>query len=220
MHKLISESVDEQNHEYENALLEVCYNFPQMNHVDLVEVGGNHDGLLAKEMRSRGGTVEMWNRCDYNLSTLKGYQSAVNRLSEIRPHHLLLSPPSSSYHSINHCELSPHKRDHNIKQLKWCRQIWCNQVKLALLQLELGGHVHLSHPEQSTTWQAMSHEDPHTQELLRRTQHVSFDLCSDGFTDPQGHLIKKELRIQTSDSNMANLFNHGCQGNHAHSKIE
>ena len=196
--QLIKDSLQQEHEEYRQAVAAVTTSYPQRYRVDLLEVGCTAGQIeLQKAIEGKRGCYERWSRHDYDLSDKRGYDKAASKLAQLLPRHLLLTPPSSVFvdnHTTTATQLPAHQR-----QLVSGKRIWRNSVRLALHQLNLGGQVHLHHPEDSRAWKLMASEDPKTAELLRRTQRVHHNECIDNLKDDMQVPVDKAHRFQTSD---------------------
>ena len=113
-----------------------------LNHrgdTDLIEAFCSHDSMMTKVARQTGMKAERWTIDDYDLSSEKGYLLAEQRLRQLRPRRLWLSPECGPFSQLQNAnQRTPEqiadltkKREQGLKQWKSC-------MRLAWVQLELG----------------------------------------------------------------------------------
>jgi len=196
--QVIRESIKLQHEEYQQAVAAVTTNYPTRYRTDLLEVSCTAGQVnLQKAIENKKGSYERWSRHDFDLSDKRGYDRAATRLAQLLPRHLLLTPPSSVF--VDTPTTAVTQSTAHQRHLVSGKRQWRNSVRLALHQLNLGGHVHFHHPEDSRAWKLMKDEDPNTAELLRRTQRVHHNECIDNLKDDLQIPVDKAHRFQTSD---------------------
>ncbi len=144
--------------------------------IDLVETSCSYDSLLTKVAQLHGMTTERWKIDDYDLSTESGLAKAEQRLRSIRPRRLWLSP--------EHGPVVPEQ--------------WRSCMRLAWVQLELGGYFYIEQPQTCVTWNL---KDTLTRQLLDRLSSSCIrDLCFDDLKHPRsGKPLQRSTRIQSND---------------------
>ena len=113
-------------------------------------------------MLSRSAHVERWNRQEFNLATEEGYQKATSRLRDVRPHHLLLTPPVTTFMKEKPTTGDKLAHDKYRAGMKRAQSIWMAQTRLALLQRAQGGDYYFEHPLEPTAWSLMKNLDANT----------------------------------------------------------
>ena len=186
---------------------------------DLVEAFCSNDSMLTKVAQNAGLTAERWTKDDYDLSTESGYAQAEERLRCIKPRRLWMSPecgPFSQMQNINQ------KTPEQVEALKEKRKLglkqWRNCIRLAWVQLELGGYFYIEQPQTCMTWKI---EEPLIRQLVDGlSRHCIRDQCFDGLRHPRsGRPMRKSTRIQSNDSSFTLSFCQRCIGHeteHAH----
>ena len=72
--------------------------------MDLVEAFCSPNSMMTHTAQTAGLNAERWTKDDFDLETEEGYQAAEQRLRELRPRRLWLSPecgPFSQMQNIN-----------------------------------------------------------------------------------------------------------------------
>ena len=144
---------------------------------------------MTKVARQVGLTSERWLTEDYNLSTESGFRRAERRLRIVQPRRLWLMPECGR---------------NNLKQ-------WHNCIRLAWLQLELGGYFYIEQPQTCYTWKL---KDMYTRQLLDNlSSHCIRDQCFDGLVHPDsGKPVWQVSRIQSNDYSFTLHFGQRCIG--------
>ena len=118
------------------------------NSLKLIELCAEPDSRLTETALTMGIQAERWTKDDFDLSTDIGYLRASRRLIEVRPNKLWLSPPCAPFTTLQF--MRPAK-DLELKQ-KHGKKIWKNCMKLAILQIKLGGDAYVEQPFRCGTW--------------------------------------------------------------------
>ena len=133
---------------------------------DLVEVFCSPNSNLTKTAQDSGMRVERWTKGDFDLATDAGYQSAATRLGYLRPKGLWFSPecgPSSIMQNAN--QRTPAQVADLAEKRKVALRQWQTCIKLAWLQIELGGTFYIEQPQTCGTWKR---KDRSTRQQLER----------------------------------------------------
>ena len=204
---------------HKSTLMDVAMLLTHGRNTDLVEAFCDHNSMLTTTAQQAGLIAERWTIDDYDLSQESDFQLALQRLRELRPKRLWLSPecgPFSQMQNVN--QRTPAqvasliaKREKGFKQ-------WRNCIRLAWAQLELGGYFYIEQPQTCMTWKL---EDTLTRQLLDElSSYCIRDQCFDGLTHPKsGKPMRKSTRIQSNDSSFTLQFGQRCIGHeceHAH----
>ena len=147
--------------------------------MDLVEAFCSPNSMMTQPAQRAGLNAERWTKDDFDLETEEGHHAAEQRLRELRPRRLWLSPecgPFSQMQNIN--QRSPEqmlrlaqKRARGVIQ-------WQNCLRLAWVQLELGGYFYIEQPQTCRTW---SLQDTLTRQMLDGfSKSCNRDQCFDG----------------------------------------
>ena len=163
---------------------------------DLVEAFCSPDSMLTKVALASGLSAERWTHQDYDLSTEEGYLQAEQRLRQLRPKRLWLSPecgPFSQMQNVN--QRTPEQIADLIKKRQLGFKQWRNCIRLAWVQIELGGYFYIEQPQNCTTWKF---EDMNTRQLVDRlSSYCISDQCFDGLQHPKsGKPMRKSTRVQ------------------------
>ena len=220
--QVIEQQLLQQHEEYQDTIAAMAHAFPAHLKIDVLEVGTTAgQANLAQAVKAKNGNHVSWSRHDYDLSDKRGYDKACRDLIQLRPRHLVLTPTSSCF--VDNTALQDTANQSQVQQRRLVngKRIWRNNVKLALQQITLGGHVHLHHPESSRAWEIMAKEDPNTAELLRTTHRVHHNECHDGLKDELGVLVDKAHRFQTTDVEIIVACHHQpCTRHTTHSSLD
>ena len=193
-------------------------NSPKKN-LDLVEVFCSPTSQLTKSAQNANLDVERWTRTDFDLSTPSGCQKALDRLREVRPERLWLSPECGPYSIIQNAnQQTPNQKKELENKRKLAYRMWQSCIRLAWLQVELGGKFYIEQPERCMTWRR---SDMNTQHLLDELSTKCIrDQCV-GLVHPKSGLpMQKGTRIQTNDLSFAREFAQRCTGHdYAHVPI-
>ena len=166
--------------------------------IDLVETFCPHDSMLTKVALLSGMTAERWMIDDFDLSTESGFAEAAQRLRSIRPKRLWLSPEHGTIVS-----------DH-----------WHNCMRLAWLQLELGGYYYIEQPQKCVTWNL---RDTLTRQICGALSSKCVrDQCFDNRKHPRtGRPLQQSTRIQSNDRAFTLQFGQRCVGHETdHARTE
>ena len=127
-----------------------------LNHqtdTDLVEAFCSPDSMMTKVAQGAGMTSERWTASDYDLSTEEGYALAEQRLRILRPRRIWFSPECGPWSQMqNTNQRSPEQIEKLMeKRIEGFKQ-WRNCIRLAWVQLELGGYFYIEQPQTCMTW--------------------------------------------------------------------
>ena len=202
-----------------NELQEALASLPG-SQMDLIEVCCGPDSALVSVLHEKGGNggrVGLHN--NMNLTTTMGLQRAREFCDQTCPRYLWLSPicgPTSLIQNLN--ANTPEQCEKLRKKQKVSRKMAKSCVTLALDQLRRGGHVVWEWPKGNRGWKFKE-----VQHLLHTMQknHVLFegrlDGCMVGTVAPDcGIPMRKPWCIKTSDSQLAQVLNIPCNGQHEH----
>ena len=170
---------------------------------DLVEAFCSNDSMMTKIAQQSGMTAERWTVNDYDLSTESGYAEAEARLRELRPRRLWLSPECGPFSQMqNTNQRTPEQVARLIEKRKRGFKQWRNCIRLAWVQLELGGYFYIEQPQNCMTWKL---EDTLTHQLVDElSSHCIRDQCLNGLAHPKSGLpMKKGTCIQSNDASFA-----------------
>ena len=150
--------------------------------LDLVEISGSSDTTLAWTAQQAGLTAEKWMKEDFDLDT-KQVIHRLKMLRKLRPKRLWLSPGYEPYSQAG-------------GETQTMMIQWRNCIRLAWVQLELGGYFYIEQPQECPAWQS---QDTQTRQLLSdlSTSCIRYQ-CFDGSRHPRtGRPVKKSTRIQS-----------------------
>ena len=179
---------------------------------DLVEVFCSPTSTLTKTAQSHGLKAERWTKEDFDLSRPSGCQLAMERLRQLRPNRLWLSPECGHYSIMQNANQRPPQQAENLrKERELAFRQWQSCIRLAWLQVELGGTFYVEQPQRCMSWQL---KDQKTRYLLDELSTFCIrDQCFDGLQHPKsGYPMQKGTRIQTNDISFANQFAQRCVG--------
>ena len=195
-----------------------------LNHhanIDLVEAFCSHDSMMTQVAQRAGMTTERWTIDDYDLSTESGFAQAEQRLRDLRPRRLWLSPECGPFSQMqNTNQRTPEQVNNLIEKRKRGFKQWLNCIRLAWVQLELGGYFYIEQPQRCMTWRL---EDMTTRQLVDElSSYCIRDQCFDGLKHPRsGKPMMKGTRIQSNDYSFTLHFGQRCVGHDTeHATIE
>ena len=178
----------------------------------MVEVVCSYDSLMTKVAQLAGMTTERWTLNNYDLSTESGYMEVERRERELRPRRLWLSPECGPFSQMqNTNQRTPEQVARLIEKRKRGFKQWSSCIRLAWVQLELGGYFYIEQPQSCMTWRL---EDTSTRQLVGElSSYCIRDQCFDGLTHPKSGLpMKKGTHIQSNDSAFILHFGQRCVG--------
>ncbi len=192
-----------------------------LGELDLVEIFCAPNSMMTRIAAQSGLIAARWTKDDVDLETEEGYQQAKEWLCESRPKRLWLSPecgPFSIMQNIN--QRTPEQRARLYEKRKKGLIQWRNCIRLAWVQLELGGYFYIEQPQSCMTWRL---KDTHTRQLL--DNHSTFcirDQCFDDLKHPKSGLpLRKSTRIQSNDDTFTSQFAQRCtEHSTVHGRIE
>ena len=107
----------------------------------LAEAFCSYDSLMTKVAQLAGMTTDRWALNNYDLSTESGYMEAGRRLRELRPRRLWLSSECGPFSQMqNTNQRTPEQVAILIEKRKGGFKQWSSCIRLAWVQLELGGY--------------------------------------------------------------------------------
>ena len=153
-----------------------------LNHsgdIELIEAFCSQDSMLTKVACRSGLKAERWTIDDFDLSSERGYLLAEQRLRQIRPKCLWLSPECGPFSQMqNTNQRTPEQIANLMEKRKQGLRQWKNSIRLAWVQLEIGGYFYIEQPQGCMTWRL---EDVWTRQLLDELSTSCIrDQCFDG----------------------------------------
>ena len=131
--------------------------------VDLVEVFCSPTSRLTQTAQGAKLKAERWTENDFDLSKPSGCKQAMDRLRQLKPKRLWLSPECGPYSIMQNANQNTPEQ---IEQLKKKRELafrqWQSCIRLACLQVELGGTFYIEQPQRRMIWQL---KDPKQQDI-------------------------------------------------------
>ena len=120
---------------------------------DLIEAFCSHDSMLTKVAQQAGLKCERWTIDDFDLSTEEGYEQAEARLRELQPRRVWLSPECGPFSQLQNANQRTEEQVENLKRKReeGLKQ-WHSSMRLAWVQLELGGYFYIEQPQTCSTW--------------------------------------------------------------------
>ena len=189
--------------------------------LDLLEVFCSPSSTMTQTANNSGLKAERWTIDDVDLSRPSGYYQAAYWLRELKPKRLWLSPECGPFSIMQNAILRNMQQvQYLIEKRKHGFRMWQSCIRLAKIQLELGGTFYIEQPQRCMSWTL---EDPKTRHLIDDlSTYCIRDQCFDGLTHPKSGLpMQKSTRIQTNDTAFAQHFAQRCQGHeHGHTRIE
>ena len=188
---------------------------------DLIEAFCSHNSMLTKVARQAGLKCERWTVDDFDLATEEGYDQAEARLRELKPRRIWLSPECGPFSQLQNANQRTEEQVKNLqrKRKEGLKQ-WHSCMRLAWVQLELGGYFYIEQPQTCSTWQI---NDTLTNFIVwESSSYCIRDQCFDGLAHPKsGNPMKKSTRIQTNDESFSLNFGQRCVGHEIeHARIE
>ena len=187
--------------------------------LDVLEVFCSPTSMMTQTANNSGLRAARWTQDDFDLSRPSGCLQAYNRLKELRPKRLWLSPPCGPYSIMQNANQRNPQQIENLQQKRELAfRMWQSCIRLAKLQIELGGMVYIEQPQRCMSW---SLQDQRTRQLIDElTTYCIRDQCFDALTHPKSGLpMQKGTRIQTNDRAFAQQFAQRCQGHeHGHTR--
>ena len=122
--------------------------------LDLLEVFCSPTSTMTSTAQSHGLRSERWTKADFDLSKPSGCKMAMDRLRQLKPKRLWLSPecgPYSSFQNIN--QRTPEQVENLRKKRELAFRQWQSCIRLAWLQVELGGTFYIEQPQRCMSWQ-------------------------------------------------------------------
>ena len=181
-------------------------------HMDLVEVFCSPNSQLTTSAQGAGLKAERWTKEDFDLSKPSGCQAAMQRLRELKPKRLWLSPECGPYSVMQNAnQRTPEQVESLRKKRELAFRMWQSCIRLAWLQVELGGSFYIEQPQRCMSWRL---QDSKTRYLLDQlSSYCIRDQCHDGLVHPKSGLpMQKGTRIQTNDATFATQFAQRCTG--------
>ena len=121
--------------------------------IDLIEVFCSPTSQLTTTAHHAGLDTGRWTIEDFDLSRPSGCEQAMNRLRQIRPKRLWLSPECGPYSSMQNAnQNTPQQIGHSRKKRELAFRQWQSCIRLAWLQLELGGTFYIEQPLRCMSW--------------------------------------------------------------------
>ena len=140
--------------------------------MDLVEVFCSPTSSLTKAAQSHGLKAERWTKEDFDLSRPSGCQLAMDRLRQLRPKRLWLSPECGPYSIMQNAnQKSPQQAENLRKKRELAFRQWQSCIRLAWLQVELGGTFYIEQPQRCMSWQLKDQKNPVS---ARRTLNILY----------------------------------------------
>ena len=122
-------------------------------HMDLVEVFCSPNSQLTTSAQGAGLKAERWTKEDFDLSKPSGCQAAMQRLRELRPKRLWLSPECGPYSVVQHAnQRTPEQVEPLRKKRELAFRMWQSCIRLTWLQVELGGSFYREQPQRCMSW--------------------------------------------------------------------
>ena len=114
---------------------------------------------------------------------------------------------------------TPQQREELRKKRELAFRMWQSCLRLAWLQVELGGTFYIEQPQKCMSWRL---QDPMTRLVMEVSLRCIRGQCFDGLTHPKSGLpMQKSTRIQTNDVSFVRHFAHRCVGHdYDHAPIE
>ena len=108
--------------------------------LDLVEVFCSPTSQLTTTAQNANLKAERWTRQDFDLSKQSGFERAMASLREKRPKRLWLSPECGPFSIMQNAnQRTPNQKGELKKKRDLAYRMWQNCIRLAWLQVELGG---------------------------------------------------------------------------------
>ena len=111
---------------------------------------------LTATAHDAGLNTERWTSEDFDLSRPSGCEQTMSRLRQIRPNRLWLSPERGPYSSMQNANQNTPPQKKQIEDLKKKRELafrqWQSCIRLAWLQMELGGTFYIEQPLRCMSW--------------------------------------------------------------------
>ena len=120
---------------------------------DILEVFCSPTSQLTRSAQGANLKAERWAEEDFDLSTPEGLSLAKDRLRELQPRRLWLSPecgPYSTRHNAN--QRTPQQREELRQKRELAFRMWQSCVRLAWPQAELGGTFYIEQPHRCMSW--------------------------------------------------------------------
>ena len=166
-------------------------------HMDLVEVFCEPTSQLTTSAQGAGLKAERWTKEDFDLSKPAGCQAAMQRLRELRPKRLWLSPECGPFSVMQNAnQRTPEQIEALTKKRELAFRMWQSCIRLAWLQVELGGSFYIEQPQRCMSWRL---QDSKTRYLLDQlSSYCVRDQCFDGLVHPKAGL---PMQKRNEDSN-------------------
>merc|ERR1711994_606699 len=115
-----------------------CWCTTKGKRMDLLEVLCAPTSQLTTSARDAGLKAERWTKEDFDLSQPAGWQAAIQRLRELRPKRLWLSPPCGPFSVMQNVnQRTPEQIKALTKKRELGFRMWPSCMRLAWLQVEL-----------------------------------------------------------------------------------
>ena len=122
---------------------------------DLVEAFCSPDSMLTKTALASGLSCERWTHQDYDLATEEGYLAAEQRLRELRPKRLWLSPECGPFSQMQNANQRTQEQINGlIEKRRLGFKQWQSCIRLAWVQIELGGYFYIEQPHSRLSWKS------------------------------------------------------------------
>ena len=125
----------------------------EKEHIELVEVFCSPTSTMTKTAQGAGLNAERWTKADFDLSKPSGCQLAMERLTELKPKRFWLSPECGPYSIMQNAnQRTPQQADALRKKRELAFRQWHSCIRLAWLQVELGGTCYIVQPQRCMSW--------------------------------------------------------------------
>ena len=121
--------------------------------VDLVEVFCSPTSRLTQTAQGAKLKAERWTINDFDLSKPSGCKQAMERLRQLKPKRLWLSPECGPYSTMQNAnQNTPEQVDDLRKKRELAFRQWQSCIILACRQVELGGTFYIEQPQRCMSW--------------------------------------------------------------------
>ena len=152
---------------------------------DLLEVFCSSTSTMAQTANNAGMDADRWTKDNFDLTRPSGYLQVAHWLKQLRPRRLWLSP-------------GPYSITQDAHQRELAFRMWQSCIRLAKLQLELGGTFYIKQPQRERSRSRSPPRGKHDSLLAKHLELTQGQHVNDAYFTKLTDYVRTPRRLHSN----------------------